>query len=42
MCILLAEDNRELSTWLASLLRRDRHIIDCVCRGDDADAALAG
>ncbi|WP_353046202.1 response regulator [Mesorhizobium sp. M1380] len=41
MRILLAEDNRELSTWLARLLRRDNYVIDCVFRGDDADAALA-
>lgn len=41
MRILLAEDNRELSTWLARLLRRDHYVIDCVYRGDDADAALA-
>src|SRR6478735_6469018 len=41
MRILLAEDNRELSTWLARLLRRDNYVIDCVNRGDEADAALA-
>src|SRR5215471_19352198 len=41
MRILLAEDNRELSTWIARLLRRDNYVIDCVHRGDDADAALA-
>ncbi|MER8596180.1 MULTISPECIES: response regulator [unclassified Mesorhizobium] len=41
MRILLAEDNRELSTWLARLLRRDHYVIDCVYRGDDADLALA-
>jgi two-component system response regulator TctD len=41
MRILIAEDNRELSTWLARLLRRDHYVIDCVYRGDDADAALA-
>ncbi|UCI06199.1 response regulator [Mesorhizobium sp. B1-1-8] len=41
MRILLAEDNRELSTWLSRLLRRDNYVIDCVYRGDDADAALA-
>jgi two-component system response regulator TctD len=42
MRILLAEDNRELSEWIARLLRRDNYVIDCVHRGDDADAALAG
>jgi two-component system response regulator TctD len=41
MRILLAEDNRELSEWLARLLRRDNYVIDCVHRGDEADAALA-
>ena len=41
MRILLAEDNVELSHWLAKLLRRDNFVIDCVHRGDDADAALA-
>jgi len=41
MRILLAEDNRELSTWVARLLRRDNYVIDCVYRGDDADVALA-
>ncbi|MDQ0472319.1 response regulator [Labrys wisconsinensis] len=41
MRILLAEDNRELSQWIARLLRRDNYVIDCVHRGDEADAALA-
>lgn len=41
MRILLAEDNRELSAWIARLLRREHYVIDCVHRGDDADAALA-
>jgi len=39
--ILLAEDDRELATWVARLLRRDNYVIDCVSRGDEADAALA-
>jgi len=39
--ILLAEDDRELATWVARLLRRDNYVIDCVYRGDEADAALA-
>lgn len=42
MRILLAEDNLDLSQWIARLLRRDNYVIDCVHRGDDADAALAG
>jgi two-component system response regulator TctD len=41
MRILLAEDDRELSTWIARLLRRDNYVIDCLYRGDEADAALA-
>ena len=41
MRILLAEDNRELSEWIARLLRKDNYVIDCVHRGDEADAALA-
>lgn len=40
MRILLAEDDRDLSDWLARLLRRENYVIDCVYRGDDADAAL--
>jgi two-component system response regulator TctD len=40
MRILLAEDDRELATWIARLLRRDNYVIDAVHRGDDADAAL--
>jgi len=41
MRILLAEDNRELSQWIVRLLQRERYVIDCVHRGDEADAALA-
>ena len=41
MRILLAEDNLDLSQWIARLLRRDNYVIDCVHRGDDADVALA-
>jgi len=41
MRILLAEDNRDLSDWLARLLRRDRYVIDCVHDGEAADEALA-
>ena len=40
MRILLAEDNRDLSDWLAKLLRRELYVIDCVHDGGDADAAL--
>ncbi len=41
MRILLAEDNRELSSWLARLLQKDHYVIDCVHDGEEADAALA-
>jgi two-component system, OmpR family, response regulator TctD len=41
MRLLLAEDDRELAAWVVRLLRRDHYVIDCVHRGDDADAALA-
>ena len=40
MRILLAEDNRDLSAWLARLLRRDHYVIDCVHDGEEADIAL--
>ena len=40
MRILLAEDNPELSAWLAKLLRRDNYVIDCVRDGEAADEAL--
>jgi two-component system response regulator TctD len=40
MRILLVEDNRELSDWLAKILRQDRYVVDCVHAGADADAAL--
>ena len=36
--ILLAEDDRALATWMARLLRQDKQVIDCVYRGDEADA----
>lgn len=41
MRILLAEDNVELSGWLARLLRRDNYVIDCVLDGEAAEEALA-
>lgn len=41
MRLLLVEDNRELSTWLAKLLRKDNYAVDCCFDGEEADAALA-
>jgi two-component system response regulator TctD len=41
MRLLLVEDNRELSDWIARLLRKSAYVVDCVADGDDADAALA-
>lgn len=41
MRILLVEDNRELSEWLARLLRKSRYVVDCVHDGVDADAVLS-
>jgi len=40
MRILLVEDNRQLSDWLAKTLRRDNYVVDCVYDGEDADDAL--
>ena len=40
MRILLVEDNRELSDWLARILRQERYVVDCVYAGLEADAAL--
>ena len=40
MRILLVEDSRQLSNWLAKTLRRDNYAVDCVHDGDDADYAL--
>jgi two-component system response regulator TctD len=37
--ILLVEDNRELSGWLARTLR-DRYAVECAFDGDDADHRL--
>jgi len=39
--LLLVEDNRPLSDWLAKTLRRERYVVDCVYAGDDADHILA-
>jgi two-component system response regulator TctD len=40
MRILLVEDSRQLSNWLAKTLRRDNYAVDCVHDGEDADYAL--
>jgi two-component system, OmpR family, response regulator TctD len=40
MKLLLVEDNVELSSWLAKLLRKDNYAIDCCFDGDEADEAL--
>ena len=40
MRILHAEDNRDLSAWLARLLRRKHYVIDCVHDGEEAGIAL--
>jgi Response regulators consisting of a CheY-like receiver domain and a winged-helix DNA-binding domain len=40
MRILLVEDSRQLSDWLAKALRKDHYVVDCVYDGEDADHAL--
>lgn len=40
MKILLVEDNRALSEWLARTLRADRYTVECVYDGADADLLL--
>jgi two-component system response regulator TctD len=40
MKILLVEDNRALSEWLARTLRTDRYTVECVYDGEDADQLL--
>jgi two-component system, OmpR family, response regulator TctD len=40
MRLLIAEDNEELATWIARLLRQSNYVVDVVHRGDDADEAL--
>jgi two-component system response regulator TctD len=40
MRILLVEDNVELASWIAKLLRSDNFAVDCVYDGEDADLAL--
>jgi len=41
MRILLVEDNQELATWLAKLLRNSHFAVDCVFDGEDADSVLS-
>ncbi len=40
MKILLVEDNRTLSEWLARTLREDHYTVECVYDGNDADHLL--
>ncbi len=40
MRLLLVEDNRQLSDWIAMMLRRERFSVDCAYSGDDADHLL--
>ncbi len=40
MRLLLVEDNRPLSDWLAMTLRRERYSVECVYSGGDADHML--
>ena len=40
MRILLVEDNRQLSDWIAKTLRSEKYTVDCVYSGDDADHVL--
>lgn len=41
MRILLVEDNRSLSTWLARTLGRERYVVECAYDGEDANRRLA-
>lgn len=41
MRLLLVEDNKDLSSWLAKLLRKSNYVVDCVYTGEDADHAAA-
>ena len=41
MRLLLVEDNKDLSGWLAKLLRKSNYVVDCVYTGEDADHAAA-
>lgn len=40
MKILLVEDNRALSKWLARTLQADKYTVECVYDGSDADQLL--
>ena len=40
MRILLVEDSRQLSDWLAKTLRKDAYVVDCIYDGEDADHVL--
>ena len=40
MRILLVEDNRHLSEWLARTLHKDRYVVECSYDGDDANYRL--
>ena len=40
MRILLVEDNRPLSEWLALTLHRENYTVDCIYNGEDADHLL--
>lgn len=40
MRLLLVEDNRQLSDWIAKTLRHEKYTVDCVYTGDDADHVL--
>ena len=40
MRLLLVEDNRQLSDWVAKTLRHEKYTVDCVYSGDDADHVL--
>ena len=40
MKILLVEDNRVLSEWLARTLQADKYTVECVFDGSEADLML--
>jgi two-component system, OmpR family, response regulator TctD len=42
MKLLLVEDNVNLSSWLAKLLKKDNYAVDCCFDGEEADEALRG
>lgn len=41
MRLLIVEDNVELATWLAKILRQDKYVVDLVHDGEDGDHALS-